>query len=118
MSTTARRRKNFLPAFLIAIFGWLGLIGVIFFISPHTKLGPTLFFPLFFLANLFTWSLVTGITKVGLFITLWSIWLLILLHKQQLNWLNNLWPLLIFLFTAILSRKKTVTPLHRKKRVK
>lgn len=111
----AKRRKNFLPAFLIAIFGWVGLMSIVFFISPQTKIGPVIFFLLFSLANFFTWSLVAGQTKLGLIVTLWLIWLLIMFRKQQLNWLSGFLSALFLILAALFSRKKTTAFSSRKR---
>ena len=118
MLNHTRKRKNFLPAFLIALVGWLGLLLVIFYLSPEKQVGPIIFYVFFAIANFFTWSLVIGHTKTGLIITAWLIWLLILSHRQQLTWLTGPVPFLFVILATLFTKKKPLPFVNRLNRVK
>lgn len=61
-----KNRKNFLPTLGITLLLWLLLASLIYFINPDTFGVIFVFFLLFFLAVLFTFSLIFANTRRGL----------------------------------------------------
>jgi hypothetical protein len=84
-----QRRKNFLPT-LIAIFtSWIGLAGIVFFVSPQAPLAVLLFFLIFFITLLLTLSAVFVNTRRG-FISSLSILIFLILRFFGIGNLLNL----------------------------
>jgi hypothetical protein len=61
-----KKRKNFLPSFVIAMFLWLAVALIVLFVDPNNKWALESFMITFFFANLLTLSLVFGNTRRGL----------------------------------------------------
>ena len=53
-----KKRKNFLPSFVIAMFLWLAVALIVLFVDPNNKWALESFMITFFFANLLTLSLV------------------------------------------------------------
>jgi asparagine N-glycosylation enzyme membrane subunit Stt3 len=60
------KRKNFLPTLLVTVLLWVTLAGLIYFVDPGTFGAIPLFFVLFFVTLLFTFSLTFASTRRGL----------------------------------------------------
>jgi hypothetical protein len=63
---SALKRKNFFPALLITIILWALLGGLVYFVDPSTFGAIPLFFITFFVALLFTFSLIFAGSRRGL----------------------------------------------------
>lgn len=63
-----RRRKNFFPTLIIIFISWFAIAAIIYFINPATLGIVTLFFFVFFIALLFTFSTLLANSNRGLII--------------------------------------------------
>lgn len=88
-----RRRKNFIPVFLMSVFFWFLLFGIIYFIEPDSALAIPTFFLIFFLALFSTSSLIFRNRRRALFVTI-AITLFLFLRLLGLGNLLNLLVLL------------------------
>lgn len=82
------KRKNFLPTLLLTILFWTLLTGLIYFVDPKTFGVIPLFFITFFVANLFTFSLIFANSRRGLLVSLSLSLFLILMFLGVGNYLN------------------------------
>lgn len=63
-----RRRKNFFPTLIIIIISWFLVAAIVYFINPTTLGIIPLFFSIFFIALLFTFSTLLANSEKGLVI--------------------------------------------------
>lgn len=82
------KRKNFLPTLLLTILFWILLAALIYFVDPGTFGVVPLFFITFFVALLFTFSLIFANSRRGLLISLSISLFLVLMYLGIGNWLN------------------------------
>lgn len=85
-----RRKRNFLPTFILVIFFWLSWITLMLFFAPETKLLIFIFYSLLFFANFLTFSLIFGNSRRGILISLGIISYLFLNQVKQFHFLNVL----------------------------
>ena len=83
-----RRRKNFLPTFILTIFLWLAWLFILFFVSPETKLSTFYFLFSIFLALTFTFSLLFANSRRGFLVAAGFVLFLILRWQKLGNILN------------------------------
>jgi len=93
-----RRRKNFLPTFILAIFFWLVWLGVLLFFTPESLLMIAVFFLLLFLALFFTLSLLFANSRRG-FLVAGGIILFLILRWQELGNILNTILLMVTILT-------------------
>jgi hypothetical protein len=84
------KRKNFLPALILNILLWMMLAVLIYFIDPDSFFAVPAFFILSFTCLLFTFSLLFGNTRRGLFAAVGLTIFLILRYLGIGNLLNLL----------------------------
>ncbi|MDP3994598.1 MAG: hypothetical protein Q8P91_02110 [bacterium] len=82
------KRKNFFPTLLITVLLWLLLAGLVFFVDPEDFFVIPTFFFVFFLAFLFSFSIIFSNTRRGLVAALGLILFLILRFFGVGNILN------------------------------
>jgi hypothetical protein len=63
-----RRRKNFFPTLIIIVISWFAIAAIIYFINPATLGIVPLFFLIFFITLLFTFSTLLANSERGLII--------------------------------------------------
>jgi len=85
-----RKRKNFLPTFILAIFFWLISLAVLLFFTPESLLVIAGFFLVLFLALFLTFSLLLANSRRGFLIAFGAILFLILRWQKIGNVLNNI----------------------------
>ena len=85
-----KKRKNFLPSFVIAMFLWLAVALIVLFVDPNNKWALESFMITFFFANLLTLSLVFGNTRRGLLAALSAVLFTFLRYLGVGNLLNLL----------------------------
>lgn len=85
-----KRNKNFFPSLVITIALWGGLALIILFVDPAQSGALEIFFALFFLALLFTFSLLLINTRRGLIVSLCATVFAILLYLGIGSLLNLL----------------------------
>ncbi|MFZ5365770.1 MAG: hypothetical protein ACOZBZ_00570 [Patescibacteria group bacterium] len=83
-----KRRKNFLPSFLLTILFWLCWIYVLLFTAPESNLLFFIFYFLLFLSLFLTSSLVFANSRRGFLLALGIIGIAILQQIKLLNILN------------------------------
>ncbi len=66
----ALKRKNFFPTLLVTVLLWALLGGLVYFVDPGTFGVVPLFFITFFVATLFTFSLIFASSRRGLLISI------------------------------------------------
>ncbi len=93
-----RRRKNFLPTFILALFFWLVWLGVLLFFAPESLLVIAGFLLALFLALFLTFSLFLANSRRGFFVALGSA-LFLILRWQKIGHLLNIGLLLAVIFT-------------------
>jgi len=64
------KRKNFMPALIATLFLWLILVLIIYFLNPNSIFVLPIFFFVFFLSNLFTFSLILANKRRGFLISI------------------------------------------------
>lgn len=82
------KRKNFLPTLLLTILFWFLLGALIYFVDPGAFGVVPLFFITFFVALLFTFSLIFANSRRGFLVSLSLSLFSILLYLGVGNWLN------------------------------
>lgn len=82
------KRKNFLPTLLLTILFWFLLGALIYFVDPGTFGVVPLFFITFFVALLFTFSLIFANSRRGFLASLSLSLFSILMYLGVGNWLN------------------------------
>lgn len=82
------KRKNFLPTLILTILFWLLLGALVYFVDPGTFGVVPLFFITFFVALLFTFSLIFANSRRGLITSISLTLFLILLFLGVGNYLN------------------------------
>ncbi|MBU0572611.1 hypothetical protein KKH23_03915 [Patescibacteria group bacterium] len=85
-----RRRKNFFPTLIVTFISWLGIAAIIYFINPSTLGIVPLFFSVFFIALLFTFSTLLANSKRGLVIASTATLFLLLRYLGVGNIINFL----------------------------
>lgn len=85
-----RKRKNFLPTLFVTILLWAALAFEVFFIEPSGFGTLPLFFALFFLAAIFTFSTLFLNTRRGFVIALGALVFLVLRYFGVGNIVNLL----------------------------
>ena len=96
-----KRRKNFLPALILALAFW-GLLGwLVFSFSPANNLLIFIFYLCLFLAFFLTSSLVFANSKLGIIAALWFILFLLFRYFKICNLLNLSLLTIIFLLLGI-----------------
>lgn len=83
-----RRRRNFLPTFILGIFFWLAWLLILFFIPPESSWSMAGFFLTLFLSLFLTLSLFLANSRRGFWLSLALALLLILRWQEMLNALN------------------------------
>ncbi len=83
-----KRRKNFLPALLLAVLFWLLWGGLVYFTAPTNYLLLITFYLLLFLAVFLTSGLVFANSRQGFVVALGIICFLLLRYHQLGNVLN------------------------------
>lgn len=95
----AKKRKNFLPTLIAIILLWAGAAFMIYFADPDKLLVVPLFFLIFFLALLFTFSTLFANSRRG-FLTAFAITFFLLLKYFGVGNLINLLLLAGIIITA------------------
>ncbi len=85
-----RRRKNFFPTLIIIFISWFTIAAIIYFINPATLGIVSLFFFVFFIALLFTFSTLLANSEKGLVIAFTATLFLLLLYLGVGNIINFL----------------------------
>ncbi len=85
-----RRRKNFFPTLIIIVISWFAVAAIIYFISPATLGIVPLFFLIFFIALLFTFSTLLANSERGLIIAFTATLFLLLRYLGVGNIINFL----------------------------
>jgi len=83
-----KRRKNFLPTFLLAFLFWLLWGGLVYFSSPDNSLLIVGFFLLLFLAVFLTAALIFANSRLGLLAATFIVLSLLFRYFQVGNILN------------------------------
>ncbi len=63
-------RKSFLPTFIITVFLWLGVFGIVYFVDPHQSGAIPLFFVAVLFALFFALSIVFINSRRGFIVAL------------------------------------------------
>lgn len=92
-----RRRKNFLPSFILAIFFWIVCLFILIYISPDSNFAIFSFLFAIFLALILTLALFLANTRRGFLFALGIILFLILKWQKLANVLNNFFLLAVVL---------------------
>jgi hypothetical protein len=85
-----RRRKNFLPSFILAIFFWIICLFILIFISPNSNLAIFSFLFILFCSLFLTLALFLANTRRGFLFALGAVLFLILKWQKLAHVLNNL----------------------------
>ncbi|MBI4157360.1 hypothetical protein HY502_00750 [Candidatus Woesebacteria bacterium] len=101
-----KKRRNFLPTFILTTTLWGAVAGIINFVEPETLGVIPLFFILIFFALLFTSSLVFGNRRRGLAITAGLTLFLLLRYFGIGNILNFLLIAALIVTTEVYLAKK------------
>lgn len=86
----ARKRKNFLPTFILAILFWCGWGWLVYSIPPDSSFIIAVFYLLLFLAVFLTSSLFFANSRRGLLLAVWLISFLFFRYHGLGNYLNLL----------------------------
>ena len=87
---TDLKRRNFLPSLILWLVFLSAWLMILFFVPPANPWVVFVFGFLFFLANLFFWSLILAQTKIGFVVSLWLICFLILARLKWLTFASGL----------------------------
>lgn len=101
-----KRRKNFIPSLVLAVFFWIATFYIIFFIDPLKQGSVQLFFFSIFLSLLFTFSLLFANKKRVFLVTLSIIFFLILRYLGIGNLINIILISGLIITSEIYSFKK------------
>ena len=85
-----RKRKNFFPTLIIIIISWFIAVAIIYFINPATLGAVPLFFLIFFITLLFTFSTLLVNFEKGLVIAFTATLFLLLRYLGVGNIINFL----------------------------
>jgi hypothetical protein len=85
----AKKRNNFLPTLVVILLLWVGVGFMVYFTNPDKPLVVPLFFLVFFLALLFTFSTLFANTRRG-FLSSFAITFFLLLRYFGVGNLINL----------------------------
>ena len=85
-----RRRKNFFPTLIIIVISWFAVAAIIYFINPAILGIVPLFFLIFFIALLFTFSTLLANSERGLIIAFTATLFLLLRYLGVGNIINFL----------------------------
>jgi hypothetical protein len=101
-----KRRKNFFPTLVLALFAWLGWFFVLFKIPPNSTWLLMAFFFLFFSALFLTSALIWANSRRGFITALFFILVLVFRYYQIGNLLNLILLLAIFIALEIYFTKR------------
>ena len=84
------KRKNFFPSIIVILILWGLLVGFIYFVDPDSFAAVYVFFSLFFVASLFTFSIILGNARRGILGSTGLVLFLVLRYLGVGNILNFL----------------------------
>jgi hypothetical protein len=83
-----KRRKNFLPTLMLALFAWASWGWLVYSMAPENNLLLFIFYGLLFMAVFLTIALLLANSRRGLLIAIGVISFLIFRYYQLANFLN------------------------------
>jgi len=83
-----KKRRNFLPSFLVTLLFSLILAYIVLFIPPNSTWHVFLFYLILFLLTFFIFAFTFANSRRGFLLSLCFVLILLLKQEQLLNWLN------------------------------
>jgi hypothetical protein len=83
-----KKRRNFLPSFLVTLLFSLLLTYIILFIPPDSVFNLFLFYLILFLLTFFIFAFIFANSRRGFLLSLCLVLILFLKQEQLLSWLN------------------------------